>query len=49
MEEKDEKAWELSFGLYPGILIGARTYYTENVTTYVFYLPFVDFAIAIEN
>lgn len=47
--DKEEKAWELSIGLYPGILFGARTYYAENTTTYVFYLPFVDFAIAREN
>lgn len=41
------KQWEFSLGFYPGILIGMRTYYTEDVTTYVLYLPFVDFALAV--
>ena len=31
MENKTE--WELSLGLYPGILIGFRTYKEENQTT----------------
>lgn len=46
---EEEKAWEISIGFYPGILFGMRTYKTEEVTTHVFYIPFVDFAVAIEN
>ena len=49
-----EKYWEFSFGFYPGILIGFRTYQEEsNVEwdkepatmkehNHVFYIPFVD-------
>ena len=34
--------WELSFGFYPGILIGFRSYEEENKTNHVLYVPFVD-------
>lgn len=47
--EEEEKAWEISIGFYPGILLGIRTYKTEEVTTHVFYLPFIDIAVVIEN
>ena len=44
-EGKDvKKNWTLSFGFYPGILFGMRTYEEPTQTAYVFYLPFVDFA-----
>ena len=36
------KKWELSFGFYPGILIGFRSYEEENKTNHVLYLPFID-------
>ena len=44
-EDKDvKKNWSLSFGFYPGILFGMRTYEEETQTAYVFYLPFIDVA-----
>jgi hypothetical protein len=44
-EGKDvKKNWSLSFGFYPGILFGMRTYEEQTQTAYVFYLPFVDVA-----
>ena len=33
--------WELSAGLYPGVLIGIRSYQEEKFTEHVFYLPFL--------
>jgi hypothetical protein len=36
--------WTLSFGFYPGILFGMRTYEEPTQTAYVFYLPFIDVA-----
>ena len=39
-----KKNWSLSFGFYPGILFGMRTYEEETQTAYVFYLPFIDVA-----
>lgn len=41
--------WEISFGLYPGILIGFRSYNEEYSSTHVLYLPFVDIAFTIFN
>jgi|TARA_B100001094_G_C17406802_1_gene428244 hypothetical protein len=38
------KAWRISIGLYPGILIGVRSYEQDDVTLHVLYLPFVDIA-----
>ena len=47
-EDKDVRPnWSLSFGFYPGILFGMRTYEEEAQTAYVFYLPFVDFAFEV--
>lgn len=43
------KNWEISIGLYPGILFGSRMYEAAETTTYVFYLPFVDVAIVVYN
>lgn len=46
---KQERTWTISIGLYPGILLGYRAYQEPDFTTYVIYLPFVDFAIEIEH
>ena len=32
------KDWELSFGFYPGILLGFRTYKETNKTNHVLYI-----------
>ena len=45
MKNKD---WELSFGFYPGILLGFRTYAEVNKTNHVLYLPFVDVCLSIK-
>ena len=39
--------WDMSIGLYPGILIGMRTYHGINKVSHVFYLPLVDLCIDI--
>jgi len=44
-----KKNWSLSFGFYPGILFGIRTYEEPTQTAYVFYLPFVDVAFETFN
>jgi hypothetical protein len=49
IKAKEDKDWSISLGFYPGILFGMRTYYGEEATQYVVYLPFVDLAIEIEN
>ena len=49
MEDENKKGWMIELGLYPGILLGARTYEEEQFITYVIYLPFVDMAITIEK
>jgi|TARA_R110001599_G_scaffold15567_1_gene65101 hypothetical protein len=36
------KDWELSFGFYPGILLGFRTYKEESKSNHVLYIPFID-------
>jgi hypothetical protein len=47
--EPQEKSWSLSIGIYPGILFGIRTYEEPDFKTHVLYLPFVDFALEIDN
>lgn len=36
--------FEISIGLYPGVLFGFRSYVEEEYTIHVFYLPFIDIA-----
>ena len=43
------KSWEVSVGLYPGILIGVRTYVEKEYVQHVIYLPFVDICIEIDK
>jgi len=42
-----DKVWELSFGFYPGILLGFRTYTEVNKSNHVLYFTFVDICLAI--
>jgi hypothetical protein len=39
--------WELSFGTFPGLLFGIRTYQEEFKTNHVFYLGFLDICLTI--
>ena len=39
--------WELSFGFYPGVLIGFRTYKERRKTNHVLYIPFVDACLTV--
>jgi hypothetical protein len=48
-EGKEGRNWEISIGLYPGILFGSRVYEEAEYSTWVLYLPFVDVALTIEN
>ena len=43
------KKWELSFGFYPGVLIGFRSYKETNKTNHVFYIPFIDACLTLKN
>ena len=40
-------AWEIHLGFYPGILLGFRSYQTEEVDNHVFYLPFIDICVTV--
>ena len=48
-EQNEERYWSITVGLYPGILFGFRTYQEKDFSTHVFYLPFIDFALEIDN
>ena len=34
--------WQLSFGTFPGILFGARSYVEKTRTNHVLYIGFID-------
>ena len=36
------REWELSFGFYPGIVVGFRSYNEVGKSNHVLYVPFVD-------
>ena len=40
-------SWRIELGLYPGVLLGLRTYPEEGYAIHVLYLPFVDIALTI--
>jgi hypothetical protein len=41
------EGWELSVALYPGVLIGIRSYPEKQFTEHVLYLPFVELCLTI--
>jgi len=41
----DKSSWAVSIGFYPGIVIGMRSYYSDDLTSHVLYLPFFDVAL----
>jgi len=41
--------WWISVGLYPGILIGVRSYDQPDTVLHVIYIPFIDIALEIEK
>jgi hypothetical protein len=49
IEDKENSDWNISIGFYPGLLIGMRTYYSEDYVQHVIYLPLIDIAIEIER
>lgn len=40
-------AWELSLGLYPGILVGIRSYDNNDATDHVLYIPFIELCLTV--
>ena len=44
-----KKDWEISFGFYPGFLIGFRSYEEQNRINHVLYIPFVDVCLTINK
>ena len=43
------KNYEISFGFYPGVLLGFRTYTETKRTNHVLYVPFVDICLTLEQ
>jgi hypothetical protein len=41
--------WSLSFGFYPGVLLGFRTYNEKYKTNHVLYIPFIDVCLTVFN
>ena len=41
--------WELSFGTFPGLLFGMRTYREERKDNHVIYLGFLDVCLTIHK
>ena len=39
--------WQLSFGTFPGILFGVRTYQEKSKTNHVIYVGFIDVCLTI--
>ena len=43
-QDKNKKGWSIEIGLYPGVLLGIRTYNQVDTKIHVLYLPFIDIA-----
>jgi hypothetical protein len=46
---KRKDKWELSFGFYPGICVGFRSYQEKKKTNHVLYLPFMDACLTLNK
>ena len=46
---KRKDKWELSFGFYPGIIVGFRSYEEKKKTNHVVYLPFMDMCLTLNK
>ncbi len=45
--KKNKKTWTLELGLYPGILLGFRTYDQDSHLMHVLYIPFIEIGLSI--
>jgi len=43
-KKTNKKSWSIEIGLYPGVLLGVRSYDSEQSKIHVLYLPFIDIA-----
>tara|TARA_R100001463_G_scaffold103738_1_gene158223 strand:- start:320 stop:457 length:138 start_codon:yes stop_codon:yes gene_type:complete len=43
------KKWDLSFGFYPGIVLGFRTYNELGKDNHVLYVPLFDICLTVYN
>ena len=39
--------WEISLGLYPGVLLGFRSYMEQSIENHVLYIPFIDICLTL--
>ena len=46
---EENEGWAISIGFYPGVLIGIRSYYSDDMTSHVLYIPFFDIAFQIAH
>jgi len=44
-KKNNERSWAIEIGLYPGVLLGVRSYKTQGCEIHVLYLPFIDIAL----
>ena len=49
IEDREDNAWAIQIGFYPGIVLGFRTYENPENRIHVLYLPVLDFALIIPN
>lgn len=49
MSKKKFIDWGLHIGLYPGFLIGIRTYEEDYITSHVLYIPFINLVLEIHK
>jgi len=41
------RGWELSISLYPGVVVGMRSYPEAEFTEHVLYFPFVELCLTV--
>jgi hypothetical protein len=46
-EDESKTAWSIELGLYPGVLLGIRSYNQDDSVIHVLYVPFMDVALTI--
>lgn len=41
--------WQLEIGLYPGILLGVRSYEQDSFREHVLYIPFIELILTVHD
>jgi hypothetical protein len=48
-KNNNDRFWEISLGLYPGVLIGYRVYQYSDANLHILYIPFIELTLELSK